>query len=72
MQADLHVTHSGIILMAGNGKEMETDLHAKRLIAIPWLHWNQPSIYMINSRMVIQALVFCFPSILSHLAARLH
>lgn len=23
--------------MAGTGEEMETDLHAKRLIVIPWL-----------------------------------
>lgn len=30
-------TQSGVMWMAGTGKEMETDLHAKRLIVIPWL-----------------------------------
>lgn len=71
MQADLHVTHNGIMWLVSNGKEMETDLHAKRLIVIPWLSWTRPFIYMINSGTVIQALVFCFPSIPSHLAVLL-
>lgn len=48
-------------------EKMETDLHAKRLIIIPWLSWTVPFIYMINSWIVIRALVFCFSSIPSHL-----
>lgn len=61
-----------IMWMAGNGKAMETDLHAKRLIVIPWLSWTQTFIYMINSWTLIQALVCCFPSIPCHLAMLLY
>lgn len=39
----MHVAHSGIMWMAGNGEEMETDLHAKRLIVIPGSVEHNPS-----------------------------
>lgn len=40
MQADLHVTHSGIMWMAGIGKEMERDLHAKTIDWYPLAQLN--------------------------------
>lgn len=49
VQADLHVTQRRIMGMSQTGKEMETDLHASRLIVIPWLSLRQTFIYMINS-----------------------